>query len=102
VRQHGQSFTQCVLQNANTTTGGAHGLLLAGVIGSSLSEQAFKYRPGGPDSTSLAFSIYIGAQELSPALGTIVGRGLAYGSAAAPYLAAAEGGLLVGSAINCR
>jgi hypothetical protein len=102
VRQPGQSFTQCVLQNANTTTGGAHGLLLAGVVGSSLSEQAFNYSPGGPGTASLALTASIYAQEISPALGTFVGRTLAYGSEAAPYLAAAEAGLLIGSAINCR
>ena len=31
VRQPGQSFTQCVLQNANETTGGAHGALVGAV-----------------------------------------------------------------------
>ena len=107
VRQPGQSFGQCVLQNANTTTGGTHGLILGAAIAAGLawkSNNSSVGQPIGPGLPGLSPTFYISvyAASLSPALGSAVSSTFTVAGEAAPYLAAGEAGLLIGSAINCR
>jgi RHS repeat-associated protein len=111
VRQPGQSFTQCVLQNANTTTGGAHGALLGAVAATS---GAALMSPQTVGNVAVGGSTVVGqilnslpispdlAVKLGVGSGLLIYDGINLAASAAPHAIAAEGGLLIGSAINCR
>jgi RHS repeat-associated protein len=118
VRQPNQSFSQCVLQNANDATGGAHKALIATMGATAAAAVATYTRFQNPYPTaapSLSAAAFIGlwagraVYTLSGGLisGLTVVAPVANGIAAAgqygaPIALAAEVGLLIGSAINCR
>jgi hypothetical protein len=115
VRQPGQSFTACVADNANQTTFGAHRAVIGAVVATATAAAAdavhVQVLPGEPPvSGALNIALYAGRFVFLASGGFISGKtviapiaiGLRGAARIAPYAAAAEVGLLIGSAINCR
>jgi RHS repeat-associated protein len=121
VRQPGQSFGACVLQNANETTFGRHQYLVGAVVATAtaaVSNTVQVSLPGAGNASgdpgvvsgtaALALNVgrfvYVASGGFVSGLTVIRPVALTVGVAgrAAPYVVAAEAGLLIGSAINCR
>jgi len=115
VRQPGQSFGACILQNADETTFGGHKAVIGAVIATAAAAAAdapsVQVLPNEPPvSGALNIALYAGRFVYLASAGLISGRtviapiakGIRAAGRAAPYVAAAEAGLLIGSAINCR
>jgi RHS repeat-associated protein len=117
-RQTGESRTTCVFRNANETTLGRHGALLGVVAASAAAAAALASKvqldtPKGPATVTGAANtaLWVGRMVYTLSGGYISGlaviepvaNGIAVvGRYVAPVAAAAEIGLLAGSALNCR
>lgn len=115
VRKPGESFGSCVLRNADETTFGGHQALVSGVVATAsaaaIDAARFQVLPGEPPvSGALNLALYAGRFVFLASGGFVSGKtviapiaiGIRAAAKAAPYLLAAETGLLVGSGINCR
>ncbi|MGH9670722.1 MAG: hypothetical protein ACRD3A_11505, partial [Terriglobales bacterium] len=122
LRKPGETLLDCTLRNANEATFGQHSKLVAAVAATAAAAAASAtqlsnpaYPLAGPPTMSLAqhigtfaaFSAYLVSGGTLPAaavdaVGNTVAGGIYVVGRAAPVAAAAEAGLLIGSAFNCR
>jgi len=114
-RRQGEAFSDCVFRNANEATFGGHRAIIGGLLGTStaalMNTIQLPMIPGLPPVTlSSHIGRWIGGAVFLASGGYVRGfpvarvAATAIGAAgrAAPYVAAAEAGLLIGSAFNCR
>ena len=114
VRQPSQSFKTCVLQNADKTTFGGHKAVIAAVLVTASAAVSNASRVNIPNAGTVSgtanIALYFGRFVFLASGGTISGLSvirpvantIGFAGRAAPYVLAAEAGLLIGSAINCR
>ncbi len=113
-RNQGESFGTCVLRNADETTFGGHKAVIGAVMATASAAVSNASKVNIPNvgtvSGTANIALYVGRFVFLASGGTISGLSvirpvantIGFAGRAAPYVAAAEAGLLIGSAINCR